>query len=103
MFHRLHETKAEFSHGIIQRALFFRNQVALRFFLQHGQQVDVVPGQIEVGLLFLFARRFFPKAACERQKTQIQFSLQAQRVDEKVEVGRRKFRAIFRIEIRLAF
>ncbi len=37
----MHKTHAQLRDGVIQSLLFLGRQIALRFFLQHGEKVDV--------------------------------------------------------------
>jgi hypothetical protein len=68
LFSHLYEAKTEFRDGVLQRALLFHREIALGFFLQHCEQIDVVTGQIEIRLLLI----------AEGQQTQTQLRLKAQ-------------------------
>ena len=80
---RLHKPEAQFRHRIIQAALLFGGKVTLRLFLEHGQQIDIVTAQLKIRLAL------FP----ERQQPKVQFSLQPQRVNKEIEIGRWQLRA----------
>ena len=78
---RLHEAEAQFGDGIIQSALLFGRSDCLWSSPAAWPADRYCAGQVEIRLLFL----------AEGQQSQIQFGLEAERIDQKIEIGGGKF------------
>lgn len=77
------EAEAEFGDGVIEAALFVGSEVAFRFLLEHGEEIDVVAAEVEIGL----------PAFAEGEEAHVELGLEAKRVDEEVEIRRRELGA----------
>jgi MazG family protein len=73
----LYKAEAQFGDGIIETTLLFSAEVAFGFFLQHGKEVDVVAAEVEIRLA-LFG---------EGQQAHVEFGLEAEGVDQEIEIG----------------
>jgi hypothetical protein len=80
-----YKAEAQFGDGVVEAVLFFSAEVASGLLLQHGEEVDVVAAEVEIGLA-VFA---------VGQEAHVEFSLEAEGVDQEIEIGWREFGAEF--------
>ena len=89
LFAGLNEAESQLGDGVVEAALLFARQVAFGLFLQHGEKVDVVAAEVEIGPAFFG----------EGKESHVEFGLEAQGVDQKIEIGWRQFGAEFVIDV----
>ena len=84
LFKSLDEAKAQLGEGVLDEPLFLQGEIAARFFLDHGQQIDAVARHAELGL-----RPF--RLITEMQQPEVDLYLGLQRKDQEVESCRRQY------------